>query len=63
LFIDEGFGSQDAQGREQLVGAIQSIQNDFDLILVITHIEELKDVFPQRIEVQKNHNGSTFKIT
>ncbi|MBI4233864.1 MAG: SMC family ATPase [Chloroflexi bacterium] len=62
LFIDEGFGTQDAQGRERLVEAIQSIQHDFDLIIVITHIEELKDAFPVRIEVTKTAAGSRFQL-
>jgi exonuclease SbcC len=62
LFIDEGFGTQDARGREQLVAAINSIQDDFALILVITHIEELKDAFPARIEVTKTAQGSTFSL-
>ncbi|MEE9512589.1 MAG: SMC family ATPase, partial [Anaerolineales bacterium] len=53
LFIDEGFGTQDARGREQLIAAINAIQDDFDRILVITHIEELKDAFPARIEITK----------
>jgi len=60
LFIDEGFGTQDARGREQLVAAINTIQDDFDRILVITHIEELKDAFPARIEVTKTPQGSQF---
>jgi exonuclease SbcC len=63
LFIDEGFGTQDAQGREQLVSAINSIQDDFDCILVITHIEELKEHFPMRIEVRKTPQGSLFSLT
>ncbi len=58
LFIDEGFGSQDAQGRQRLVEAIQSIQDDFARILVITHIEELRDLFPVRIDVVKTPEGS-----
>ncbi len=62
LFIDEGFGTQDAQGRDHLVEAITSIQDDFDRILVITHIEELKDAFPTRIEVRKTPNGSVFSL-
>jgi len=62
LFIDEGFGTQDARGREQLVAAINSIQDDFELILVITHIEELKDAFPARIEIAKTAQGSTFSL-
>ncbi|MEA3335013.1 MAG: SMC family ATPase [Chloroflexota bacterium] len=58
LIIDEGFGTQDAQGRERLVQAITSIQDDFERILVITHIDELKDQFPTRIDVQKTEEGS-----
>ena len=62
LFIDEGFGTQDTRGREHLVSAINSIQDDFDLILVITHIAELKDAFPVRIEVTKTSEGSIYQI-
>lgn len=62
LFIDEGFGSQDADGREKLVSAINSIQNDFDMILVITHIEELRDSFPVHILVEKTPSGSAISL-
>ena len=62
LVIDEGFGTQDAAGRERLVEAINSIQDDFARILVITHIEELKDAFPVRIEVTKTAEGSQFSL-
>jgi exonuclease SbcC len=58
LVMDEGFGSQDTQGRERLIEAINSVQADFDLIIVITHIEELKDAFPVRLEVVKGTQGS-----
>ncbi len=58
LVIDEGFGSQDAEGRQRLVEAINMVRPDFALILVITHLEELKDAFPTRIEVEKTSKGS-----
>jgi DNA repair protein SbcC/Rad50 len=60
LFIDEGFGTQDAAGRERILDVISAIQDDFDKIIVITHLEDLKEMFPVRIEVQKDKNGSTF---
>jgi len=63
LIIDEGFGTQDNAGREKLVEAINSIQDDFEKILVITHIEELKDAFPVRIDVIKTEEGSTFSLS
>ncbi len=62
LFLDEGFGTQDPNGRERLVEAIQTIQEEFDLILVVTHIEELKEAFPVRIDVSKSEIGSTLEV-
>ena len=63
LFIDEGFGSQDAAGRERILDVISAIENDFDKIIVVTHLDDMKDVFPVRIEVQKRDDGSTFWIS
>jgi exonuclease SbcC len=62
LIIDEGFGTQDSGGRERLVEAIQAIQDDFRCLLVITHVEELRDAFPVRIEVTKTPAGSTIAV-
>jgi len=58
LIIDEGFGSQDAKGREKLVECLNAIKDDFERIIVITHIDELKDAFANRIEVTKTATGS-----
>jgi DNA repair protein SbcC/Rad50 len=58
LFVDEGFGTQDDDGRNKLVEAITAIQDDFDMILVITHIDELRDSFPVHIVVDKHSDGS-----
>ncbi len=63
LVIDEGFGSQDALGRQRLIEAITMVRADFAKILVITHIDELKDAFPTRIEVEKTAMGSVVKVT
>jgi exonuclease SbcC len=62
LFIDEGFGTQDDAGRNKLVEAITAIQDDFDLILVITHIDELRDSFPVHIVVDKTGSGSRISV-
>jgi exonuclease SbcC len=62
LVIDEGFGSQDTQGRQRLIEAINMVKPDFAKILVITHLDELKDAFPTRIEVEKTERGSTVKV-
>jgi len=63
LVIDEGFGSQDAEGRQRLVEAINAVAGDFERILVITHLDELKAEFPHRIEVTKDESGSHVRQT
>ena len=62
LIIDEGFGSQDAKGREKLVECLNAIKEDFERIIVITHIDELKDAFATRVEVIKTPTGSQITV-
>lgn len=54
LVVDEGFGSQDAEGKTRLLEAILRVRSEFRTVLVITHIDELKEHFPVRIEVRKD---------
>ena len=63
LFIDEGFGTQDTVGRERILDVISAIGKDFEKVLVITHLDDLKEAFPVRIEVQKDESGSTFWLS
>lgn len=62
IIIDEGFGTQDADGIDKLKDAIGSIQEEFQKIIVITHIEELKDAFPVRINVVKVAGGARIDV-
>jgi len=62
LFIDEGFGTQDADGRSKLIDILNVVQDRFELILVITHIEELRDAFPLHIQVDKTPHGSRISL-
>ncbi len=63
LFIDEGFGTQDAMGRERILDVISAIQDDFEKIIVISHLDDIREAFPVRIEVLKEEAGSTFWIS
>ena len=60
LLIDEGFGTQDAEGIDRLVEAIQAVSREFKLILVVTHVEALRDRFDRRIEVSKDPQRGSF---
>jgi exonuclease SbcC len=61
--VDEGFGTQDADGLQQMIECIQAISEDFDKVLVVTHLETIKNAFPVRIEVSKHPDtGSRYEI-
>ena len=60
LVIDEGFGSQDQEGIDRLVEALTAIGREFRFILVVTHIEELKERFDRRIDVTKDPVEGSF---
>lgn len=62
LVIDEGFGSQDASGRERMRDALSSIKGDFACIIVITHLDEMKEWFSNRVEVVKDSSGSHLRV-
>lgn len=62
LVLDEGIGSQDADGRERLLEAVRAIEPDFAKILVISHIESIKDAFPTRIQVERGPDGSKVRV-
>ncbi|QLE58092.1 exonuclease subunit SbcC [Nostoc sp. TCL26-01] len=62
LIVDEGFGTQDAEGCDRLIAAINAIANDFACILTVTHMPHLKEAFQARIEVDKSQQGSQIRL-
>jgi len=63
LVIDEGFGTQDETGIEVMIDAINQVSDDFEKLILITHLEEMKDAFPARIVVSKDPlKGSRFEV-
>ncbi len=63
LIIDEGFGTQDAEGCDRLIAAINAIASDFACILTVTHMPHLKEAFQARIEVTKTARGSCISLS
>ncbi len=62
LIIDEGFGTQDAEGCERLIASINAIASDFSCILTVTHMPHLREAFQARIEVSKTAAGSQLNL-
>ena len=63
LIVDEGFGTQDSEGCNRLVGAINAIASDFACILTVTHMPQFKEAFQTRIEVYKGDKGSSLQVS
>ncbi|MGD1862051.1 MAG: exonuclease subunit SbcC [Leptolyngbyaceae cyanobacterium] len=63
LIIDEGFGTQDREGCDRLVGAINAIAADFACILAVTHIPHFREAFETRIDVTKTLEGSQLAVS
>ncbi|MGI0484649.1 AAA family ATPase [Pantanalinema rosaneae CENA516] len=63
LIIDEGFGTQDAEGCDRLIAAITAIAPDFACILTVTHVPHFKEAFQTRIEVIKTETGSQLSLS
>ena len=62
LVIDEGVGALDPEGQQAFIDAVRVISQDFARVLVITHVEPVKDAFEQRIEVRKTEHGSRVEV-
>ncbi len=62
LIVDEGFGTQDNEGCDRLIAAINAIAPDFACILTVTHMPHLKEAFAARIEVNKTQDGSKIRM-
>ncbi len=62
LIIDEGFGSQDELSRQKVIQAIASIKQDFAKIIVVSHIAEVKEMFPVQISISKEEGVSKVAV-
>jgi len=62
FIIDEGFGSLDPENVDAVKDVLREVAKQFDLFLVITHIEDLKDTFDEEIHVSSLKDGSHIDI-
>jgi DNA repair protein SbcC/Rad50 len=61
LFLDEGFGTLDPETLDTVIDAIEQLGGDGRMVGVITHVRDLADRLPARLEVQKSPRGSTVR--
>jgi len=62
LFLDEGFGSLDGETLDVVVQAIESLQGGQRMVGIVTHIPELADRMPARLEVRREGRSATARV-
>lgn len=62
LFIDEGFGTLDAESRDSAVDTLLSLRQEGRLVGVISHMETLRERIGTVLEVTGGKNGSTARF-
>jgi exonuclease SbcC len=63
LFLDEGFGTLDAETLDVVLQGVENLSTTDRLVGIVSHIPELAERMPSRIEVRKAVGGSTVEIT
>ena len=58
LFLDEGFGTLDPDALDVVTGAIEELSSHERMVCVVTHIREVADRMPVRLEVSKGPTTS-----
>lgn len=61
LAFDEIFGSQDDDRRYEIMLALNFLQEQFKQIYIISHVETIKEYFPNILEVSLETDGSSTK--
>ncbi len=62
LILDEVFGSQDSFRKENIMGAIAGLQDFFQQIFIVTHVEDVKEAVQTLLTVEENRDGSSSVI-
>lgn len=63
LFVDEGFGSLDEQSLEQVMDALEGLRDGGRVVGLVSHVAEMKQRIGTQLQVHKNRNGSTLRIS
>ena len=59
LFVDEGFGTLDADTLEQVIGVLSGLRAGGRTVGIVSHVAELKDRISERVEVRRAPDGSS----
>ncbi|MCB8956725.1 MAG: SMC family ATPase [Nocardioides sp.] len=63
LFVDEGFGSLDADTLDDVMDTLDSLRDGGRVVGVVSHVAEMRDRIPTQLVVRKDRRGSTLSIS
>ncbi|MFD7655174.1 AAA family ATPase [Actinosynnema sp. NPDC059797] len=63
LFIDEGFGTLDAETLELVMTTLDELRAGGRVVGLVSHVDELRQRIPTRLRVRKARAGSTLELT
>ena len=63
LFVDEGFGSLDAETLEDVMDTLDSLREGGRVVGVVSHVAEMRDRIPTQLRVHKSRDGSSLTVT
>jgi exonuclease SbcC len=62
LFVDEGFGSLDEQALDEVLDVLDGLRERDRAVGIVSHVAELRDRIPARLQVTKGRDGSTLRM-
>jgi exonuclease SbcC len=63
LFVDEGFGSLDADTLDDVMDTLDSLRDGGRVVGVVSHVAEMRDRIPTQLLVRKDRRGSTLAVS
>lgn len=62
LFVDEGFGSLDAETLDGVMDTLDSLRDGGRVVGVVSHVSEMRDRIPTQLVLRKSRSGSTLEV-
>lgn len=63
LFVDEGFGTLDADTLDDVMDTLDSLRDGGRVVGVVSHVAEMRDRIPTQLAVRKDRRGSTLAVS
>jgi len=63
MFIDEGFGSLDADTLDMVMGTLDDLRAGGRIVGLVSHVDELRQRIPSRLQIRRTPAGSELEMT